>query len=277
MLAGALRGPGDVEHVVEQLEREPDRAPEAAQQVLGAAAERAEPARGLEQPRGLEVAAAVVALAADRRVPRVLALEQLALRERRGGVGEQPHGLRAPARGELRERAREQQVAGRGRHRAPGHRDHRRAPAAQRRRVEHVVVHERGRVHQLHGHRAPQHRVGVARLGPGGHEHEQRPQPLAAGGDRRAGVLGQHGAVGARELGQARLEALHQLRDVRAAGLDDRGDRLGAGHQALVPECRAMIPPAVRIQRTSTSPAAAITPPSSLGPGKRLTELGRYV
>ena len=92
------------------------------------------------------------------------------------------------------------------------------------------------------------------------------------------GVLGQHRAVGARELGQARLEALHQLRDVRAAGLDHRGDRLGAGHQAaLVPECRAMIPPAVRIQRTSASPAAAITPPSSLGPGKRFTELGRYV
>ena len=44
-----------------------------------------------------------------------------------------------------------------------------------------------------------------------------------------------------------------------------------------VPECRAMMPPAVRIQRTSTSPAAAITPPSACGPGKRLTELGRYV
>ena len=57
-------GPGDVEHVVEQLEREPDAAAEVAERVgLAAALERAQPARRLEQPRGLEVAAVQVALA----------------------------------------------------------------------------------------------------------------------------------------------------------------------------------------------------------------------
>ena len=38
-----------------------------------------------------------------------------------------------------------------------------------------------------------------------------------------------------------------------------------------------MIPPAVRIQRTSSSPAAAILAASSSGSGKRRTLLGRYV
>ena len=66
----------------------------------------------------------------------------------------------------------------------------------------------------------------------------------------------------------------HQPRDVRAARLDEREDLLGAAHRT-VPECRAMMPPAVRIQRTSSSPAAASRPASASGPGKRLTELGR--
>ena len=38
-----------------------------------------------------------------------------------------------------------------------------------------------------------------------------------------------------------------------------------------------MIPPAVRIQRTSRSPASCISAPSACGPGNRFTELGRYV
>ena len=75
---------------------------------------------------------------------------------------------------------------------------------------------------------------------------------------------------------QAGLEPLHQRRHVRAAGLHDREERLGARHQAAtVPAWRAMMPPAVRIQRTSTRPAPASTAASPSGPGNRLTELGR--
>ena len=42
-----------------------------------------------------------------------------------------------------------------------------------------------------------------------------------------------------------------------------------------VPAWIAMIPPAVRSQRTSSRPAAAIRAASSSGPGKRRTLLGR--
>ena len=110
--------------------------------------------------------------------------------------------------------------------------------------------------------------------GPGGEEHEQRPQPLPARTDRRPRVGGQDVAVGGGQLLEALLQALHQPGDVGAPGLDEREDLLGAAHRT-VPECRAMMPPAVRIQRTSSSPAAAIRPASASGPGKRLTELGR--
>ena len=127
---------------------------------------------------------------------------------------------------------------------------------------------------ELHGDGGAEHagvlRGAVAR----GEEDEQRPQPLAAGADGRARVGGEHVAVRGGELLEALLEPLHEPGDVRAAGLDEGEDLLGAAHRT-VPECRAMMPPAVRIQRTSSRPAAASRPPSASGPGNRFTELGR--
>ena len=85
VLAGALGRAGDVEHVVEELEGEPDAAPEGAQRrnpAVGALAgrlEHPERARRLEQARGLQLAAAQVALDRHVRVEGVSALEQLAL------------------------------------------------------------------------------------------------------------------------------------------------------------------------------------------------------
>ena len=129
---------------------------------------------------------------------------------------------------------------------------------------------------ELDRHRGPQHpRAIPVAQGAGGHEHEQRAQALAAGGDRRAGVLAEYRPVRGRDLGQARLEPLEHRGDVRAPRLDDRGHGLGGRHQVTVPECSAMMPPAVRIQRTSVSPARASDPPSASGPGKRFTDLGR--
>ena len=137
---------------------------------------------------------------------------------------------------------------------------------------------ERRGVDELDGDRGAQDAGALAVGGrAGGHEHEQRAQALAAGGDRRARVLAQHRAVRGGDLGQARLEPLEHPGDVRAPGLDHRGDGLGGGHQATVPEWMAMMPPAVRIQRTSLSPARDSAPPSASGPGKRFTDLGRYV
>ena len=109
----------------------------------------------------------------------------------------------------------------------------------------------------------------------GREEDEQRPQPLAAGADRRARVRGEHLAVRGRQLLEPLLEPRHQRRDVRATRLDEGEDLLGAAHRT-VPAWMAMIPPAVRIQRTSVSPRRPAAPPSASGPGKRLTELGRY-
>ena len=139
---------------------------------------------------------------------------------------------------------------------------------------------QRGGVDELDGDRG----AHDARVAPGsragGDDHQQRPQALAARGDRRAGVLGEHRAVGRGDHREPLLHARHRARDVGAARLDHRRDGLGARHQApvpFVPTWRAMMPPAVRIQRTSTSPAAAITAASRSGAGKRLTDFGRYV
>jgi hypothetical protein len=86
-------------------------------------------------------------------------------------------------------------------------------------------------VHELDGHRRAQRRVAPGRVGTGGDEHEQRAQALAAGRDRRARVLAEHVAVRAHDRREALLERPHQLRDVGAAGFDDRGDRLSARHR----------------------------------------------
>ena len=135
---------------------------------------------------------------------------------------------------------------------------------------------QRRRVDQLDRDRGAQHAVVVG-LDPlaGREEDEQRPQPLAAGPDRRARVAGEQLAVRGRQHLEPLLQPRHQGRDVRAARLDEGEDLLRAAHRTI-PAWMAMIPPAVRIQRTSVSPAAASFPPSASGPGKRLTLLGRY-
>ena len=79
-LAGPLRRTGDVEHVVEQLEGEPDLPAEGGDRPRRRAArgEAADPAGGLEEARRLQRAAPQVALLADRGVVGVAALGELA-------------------------------------------------------------------------------------------------------------------------------------------------------------------------------------------------------
>ena len=91
------------------------------------------------------------------------------------------------------------------------------------------------------------------------------------GGIAAASLVGGAWAL-AMDLGQALLGAREQLGDARSRGLEDR---LNVRAQVTVPECMAMIPPAVRIQRTSVIPAAAMRAARSRGLGKRRTELGR--
>ena len=216
---------------------------------FAAAGQRAQLAGGAEQPRGLEIAAAQVALTRRLQLPRVLALQQLALDERGGGVREHPHRLDRAAARELGERAREQQVAGRGGDRAPGGGHDRRPAAPQHRGVEHVVVDQRGRVHQLDRNRRAQRRVAARRIRPRGHEHQQRAQPLAARGDRRAGVLAERRAVRVRRSwpGAPRGRASARGRALPLPRRPRRPPRRSPRY-ATVPWWIAMIPPAVRIQ-----------------------------
>ena len=157
--------------------------------------------------------------------------------------------------------------------RRPLLREDRRPPAAQRSAVEHVVVHERGHVQQLHRRRGGHELLVVVAVG--AQEDEHGPQPLAARGERAAGVAGQLGAVAAGHLGEPRLGALEQAGELLAARPEHRPELCLSRVHDAVPAWMAMIPPAVRIQCTSSRPAAAMRAASSSGPGKRRTLEGR--
>ena len=278
MLAGPLGRARHVEHVVEHLEREPDPAPEAPQHVdRRRPLQRAQLAGGLEQPRGLEVAALLVALARDADVPGVLALQQLALGERRRGVRQHAHRLGharcAPAR-----RTRARTAGRRSRWRSRGPRRRRRSAgrgAARRRRAR---------------RRAPAWPSGSAR---------RRPSPAARAPGAPAPARPRAGPAAAAAACRRPRSSTTRARPApspceRASSCSrSSSSSMSPGTcappaaitaatasalatQPTVPECRAMMPPAVRIQRTSVSPAPTITVPRSRGPGNRFTELGRY-
>jgi hypothetical protein len=87
---------------------------------------------------------------------------------------------------------------------------------AHRSRVEDVVMNESGAVDELDGCGSSHKRLAPI---PGrGEDHEQRTQPLAPGGDRCRGVLGERSAAPCRDLNQQLLDPLEQRQDVLAAG-----------------------------------------------------------
>ena len=133
-------------------------------------------------------------------------------------------------------------------------------------------MHQRGHVQELH-RRARGHQA-LGRLGRA-EEDQHRPEPLSAGRERAARVARELLAVALRHLREPRLGALEQIGQRRAARRQHRAELCLGGVQGLLPAWMAMMPPAVRIQRTSASPAAAIRAASSSGPGKRRTLLGR--
>ena len=140
-------------------------------------------------------------------------------------------------------------------------------------------MHERGHVEQLDGG-AGAHEVLAARIARAD-EQQHRPQPLAPRGERAGGVAAELGAVAQGDLLQPPLAPLDQLAQARACRVEHGGELLGAAGRSggaqgsTVPEWMAMMPPAVRIQRTSTSPTAAIAAPRPRASGKRRTEFGR--
>ena len=123
-------------------------------------------------------------------------------------------------------------------------------------------------------HRRPRRHKPVV-LAVAAQEHEHGAEPLATRGERSGGVHAERGPVSLCHLGQAGLGALEEASQRWTAGGEHRSElRLRRVHRR-VPAWIAIIPPAVRSQRTSSRPAAAIRAASSSGPGKRRTLLGR--
>ena len=233
VLAGALRRARDVEHVVEQLEGQPDpaRRTRRARSSGAAALQRAQPARGLEQPRGLEVAALQVALARRRRRSR----RRRAAAARPGPAPRSASEstrtcVGAPVGGQLRERAREQQVAGGGRQLAARGGDHGRPAAAQRgaRRAR-----RRGRASPSARARPRPPRAARRSASPPPARGERTPAAAAAAcrprrSSRRRARPAPAPCAAATLARAAPRAASSSAGHVRAAGLDDRGDGLGA-------------------------------------------------
>ncbi len=208
--------------------------PISAPNSRSASSSRPEQAGALEQAPGLQPAAREVALLVEAEVEGVLALRQLAAGEGDRGVGEQRHRARVAGLGEQGEGAREEQVAGGGGAAAARGGGDGRQPAAQRRGVEDVVVDQGRHVDQLdRGRRADRRR---AALGPGAEQDQHRPQPLAARGEGRGGVLAERLAVAADRLAQQLLHLAEPRRQPAAGGVEDRRHRRryrgGAGHGA---------------------------------------------
>ena len=127
-------------------------------------------------------------------------------------------------------------------------------------------MHERRHVEQLDRRGGRHELVRVARPA---QEHEDRAQALAARRQRAVRVRGELGAVARAHLGEPRLRPLEQPRQLGAARRQHRSElSLRGVHGARVPEWMAMIPPAVRIQRTSVRPAAAMLDASASGAGE---------
>ncbi len=133
-------------------------------------------------------------------------LHRLAADERETRVGEHAHEPRVAGLRELREGAGEQVVAGSAGGGRPVRRPDGTVPAAQLGPVDQVVVDERRQVHELDGG-ARRHRR--RRPGRRGEEDEQRPQPLAARGERLAADGARDAVVPRHGLAEALLQLLH--------------------------------------------------------------------
>ena len=193
-LARLHRVGGDVDDVVGELERGADDLAVRRQRVLdlgrGAAEPGAVAGRGGDQRAGLaghdlEVVGQRVLVGAG-----LDGLEDLALDQPGEGLGLDAHRVGAEQRGELGG-LREQEVAGQDRDEVVPAGVGRLRAAAQVGLVHHVVVVERADVGDLHDAGRGDHVVDARVVtGLGGQQHQQRPEPLAAGVEQVRGRLG---------------------------------------------------------------------------------------
>ena len=262
-LPGLDRGAGAVEDVVRDLERDAEREREAADRLVAAS----EQARGAEELRRLERAAPEVLLFGRIRPVGLRVLERLTADESERGGGKQLHALGVARRRELGEGARVQVVARRaGTDRAV------RPPrglvaAAERRSIDHVVVHEARHVDELDGCARRQRVVALT----SGEEDEQRSQPLSTCRERLGAGLGDRAWMARDRLAEAILQRRHVR--IEPGSLLDGSERR-AVHLAS-PTTRTTMPPPRRRCATGWKPAARTRSASSAGPGNRRTLAGR--
>ncbi len=260
-LPGLDRRARAVEDVVGDLERNSEGEAEATEGLVAASQQ----ARGAEELRGLQRAAPQVLLHGRVRPVGLRVLERLALHQRERRAGQELNALGVAGRGELRERAGEEVVAGRaGADRAVGP-PRRLAPAPQSGAIDEVVVDEARHVDKLDGDAG---REWVSSLR-GGQEDEQGPKPLTAGGERRGTGLRDRSGVAGDRLPQT----LFQLLQV-AVEPGRRPDSRKRAHRAS-PIRSTTIPPASSRWPTGWKPAARTRSPSSVGPMNRRTLAGR--
>ena len=280
-LAGQLARTRDVQHVVEHLEREPD--PLAERSRARRPGRRPRSRRARRRPRTGRRSSARSdrsSARARRPAPRVRALHQLAARRAPAGAATAPAAV-ADADRCARARRTRVRTAGR-RSRSPRRRPAAaktvRPPAPQRRRRR---ARRRGRASPRGSARPRPRPRELARVprrrDAGGEEHEQRAQPLAAGGDRRH-ACSSPSSRAVRPVGQlahAELEPAPSAARRARPPAARTARRHCRAHMRTSPTCIAMMPPAVSGTRSSRSPDSAITAASASGPGKRRTELGR--
>ena len=181
-LPGPLGRAGHVEHVVEQLEGEPDLPAEggAAPPHRALPGQAPDAAGGFEETRGLQRAAPQVALLTERGVVGVPALRELPERQRdrrrASSTTSSSPSVSAPARRRRGRRAGRRPPTARSR---PDACDHGRPAAPQRRAVEDVVVDQRRHVDQLDGGGGADGPLAAAR--PAAIRTRDRAQALAAG------------------------------------------------------------------------------------------------
>ncbi len=185
---------------------------------VGAREHRAESARRGDQARRLLVHHLQVVLDRIRPLGDAAGLAHLPGHQLGERLGDEPHRLRPQPRHQPRRRG-EQIVAGQDRDVvAPAHIGGGRA-AAHLRLVHHVVVVERGQVHQFDDRAGDRHLPGVGvRSDLRGQHGEQRPEPLAAGLEQVRQRVGHH-LVGAAQLG------VHELLDPPDTVAHGRGER----------------------------------------------------
>ena len=249
-----MRIAGAVEDVVGDLERDAEREPEAAE----ARVARAEQARGLEELPGLERDPLEVRVDRSSRVGGSWRhLEGLAARERETGVGEDANTPRGRRSRRARRTAREEVVAGRpGRPvavRVPGSR----APPAERRAVDQVVVDERRRVHELDRDAAAGRSLAVV----ADEEDEQRPHALAARVERLGADRARRrpGALATASRSRSSTSSRYALRPRR-----DRLSAVTTPPPCGARRCRRREPPVLHAAEAARARSAARGRP---GPG----------